>query len=103
MVAFSICLPNNHLPHRQLAGKSGPCAAFRWAERLDLHEGIDSQLSLAVNEDGTQFTVMGNHGIVVFGNTVAEENDQYLIGYKHLDRQKEILDRKGSDYASRVR
>lgn len=30
-------------------------AAFRWAERLDLHEGVANHFSLAVNEDGTQF------------------------------------------------
>lgn len=30
-------------------------AAFRWAERLNLHEGVANHFSLAVNEDGTQF------------------------------------------------
>ncbi len=30
-------------------------AAFRWTERLNMHEGVANHFSLAVNEDGTQF------------------------------------------------
>ena len=30
-------------------------AAFRWAERLNMHEGVANHFSLAVNDDGTQF------------------------------------------------
>ena len=30
-------------------------AAFRWAERLNLHEAVANHFSLAVNENGTKF------------------------------------------------
>ena len=30
-------------------------ASFRWAERINLHEGVANHFSLAVNEDGTEF------------------------------------------------
>lgn len=32
-------------------------AALRWAERLDLHEGIDNHFSVAVDDDGGRFLV----------------------------------------------
>ncbi|OBY27906.1 class II aldolase and adducin N-terminal domain-containing protein [Leisingera sp. JC1] len=35
-------------------------AAFRWTERLDMHEGVANHFSLAVNEDGTQFLMNPN-------------------------------------------
>ncbi|MEM9048604.1 MAG: class II aldolase and adducin N-terminal domain-containing protein [Pseudomonadota bacterium] len=35
-------------------------AAFRWAVREDLHEGVANHFSLAVNEDGTQFLMNPN-------------------------------------------
>lgn len=35
-------------------------AAFRWTERLDLHEAVANHFSLAVNEDGTQFLMNPN-------------------------------------------
>ena len=30
-------------------------AAFRWTEKLNMHEGVANHFSLAVNEDGTKF------------------------------------------------
>ena len=35
-------------------------AAFRWAERLNLHEAVANHFSLAVNEEGTQFLMNPN-------------------------------------------
>lgn len=35
-------------------------AAFRWTERLDMHEAVANHFSLAVNEDGTQFLMNPN-------------------------------------------
>jgi len=35
-------------------------AAFRWTERLNMHEGVANHFSLAVNEDGTQFLMNPN-------------------------------------------
>jgi ribulose-5-phosphate 4-epimerase/fuculose-1-phosphate aldolase len=35
-------------------------ASFRWVERLNMHEAVGNHLSLAVNEDGTQFLMNPN-------------------------------------------
>lgn len=35
-------------------------AAFRWTERLNMHEALANHFSLAVNEDGTQFLMNPN-------------------------------------------
>lgn len=35
-------------------------ASFRWVERLNMHESVGNHLSLAVNEDGTQFLMNPN-------------------------------------------
>ncbi|WP_027259351.1 class II aldolase and adducin N-terminal domain-containing protein [Leisingera aquimarina] len=35
-------------------------AAFRWTERLDMHEAVANHFSLAVNEDGSQFLMNPN-------------------------------------------
>ena len=35
-------------------------AAFRWTERLNLHEAVSNHFSLAVNEDGTRFLMNPN-------------------------------------------
>jgi len=35
-------------------------AAFRWTERLDLHEGVSNHFSLAVNDTGSQFLMNRN-------------------------------------------
>lgn len=35
-------------------------AAFRWAARLNLHEGVANHFSLSVNEDGTKFLMNPN-------------------------------------------
>ncbi|MDA5094959.1 class II aldolase and adducin N-terminal domain-containing protein [Aliiroseovarius sp. KMU-50] len=35
-------------------------AAFRWTERLNLHEAVANHFSLAVNEDGSQFLMNPN-------------------------------------------
>jgi len=45
----------DHWPERvQMA------AAFRWTERLNMHEAVANHFSLAVNEDGTQFLMNPN-------------------------------------------
>jgi ribulose-5-phosphate 4-epimerase/fuculose-1-phosphate aldolase len=35
-------------------------ATFRWAARLNMHEGVANHFSLAVNDDGTQFLINAN-------------------------------------------
>ena len=35
-------------------------AAFRWTERLNMHEGVSHHFSLAVNDDGTRFLMNPN-------------------------------------------
>ncbi len=35
-------------------------AAFRWAERLNMHEGVANHFSLAINDDGTKFLMNPN-------------------------------------------
>lgn len=40
--------------------RSDMAAAFRWAARMNLHEGVANHFSLAVNEDGTQFLMNPN-------------------------------------------
>jgi len=35
-------------------------AAFRWTERLNLHEAVSNHFSLAINEDGSQFLMNRN-------------------------------------------
>ena len=35
-------------------------AAFRWTERLNLHEGVANHFSVAVNDDGSQFLMNPN-------------------------------------------
>ena len=32
-------------------------AAFRWAARFDLHEGVANHFSFSINDDGTKFFV----------------------------------------------
>jgi ribulose-5-phosphate 4-epimerase/fuculose-1-phosphate aldolase len=44
--------------HRQ--ERSDLAAAFRWAARLNFHEGVANHFSVAVNEDGTQFLMNPN-------------------------------------------
>ena len=45
------------LYHRERADLA---AAFRWAARLNFHEGVANHFSVAVNEDGTQFLMNPN-------------------------------------------
>ena len=40
--------------------KADLAAAFRWAARLDLHEGVANHFSFAVNNDGTRFIMNPN-------------------------------------------
>ena len=35
-------------------------AAFRWAERLNMHEGVANHFSFAINDDGTRFLMNPN-------------------------------------------
>lgn len=43
-----------------LAARTDLAAAFRWAARLDLHEGVANHFSLALNDDGTEFLMNPN-------------------------------------------
>ena len=43
--------------HRERADLA---AAFRWAARLNFHEGVANHFSVTVNEDGTQFLMNPN-------------------------------------------
>ena len=36
------------------------CAAFRWAARLNYHEGVANHFSVAINDSGTQFLINPN-------------------------------------------
>ncbi len=49
-------LPN--LPYKQ--ERTDMAAAFRWTERLNMHEGVANHFSLAVNDAGTQFLMNPN-------------------------------------------
>ena len=42
------------------AERSDLAAAFRWAARLNMHEGVANHFSMAVNDDGTQFLMNPN-------------------------------------------
>ena len=42
------------------AERSDLAAAFRWAARLNMHEGVANHFSVAVNDDGTQFLMNPN-------------------------------------------
>ena len=40
--------------------KKDLAAAFRWAERLNLHEAVANHFSVAVNDEGTKFLMNPN-------------------------------------------
>ena len=42
------------------AERSDLAAAFRWAARLNMHEGVANHFSVAVNDDGTKFLMNPN-------------------------------------------
>ena len=46
-------------------------ASFRWAERMNLHEGVANHFSLAVNEEGTEFLM--NPNMWYFSNIKASD------------------------------
>ncbi len=50
--------PRSNIAHWQ--ERIDLAAAFRWTERLNLHEAVSNHFSLAVNEDGTQFLMNPN-------------------------------------------
>lgn len=49
---------SNMLPHWD--ARVDLAAAFRWAARLNMHEGVANHFSFAVNDDGTQFLMNPN-------------------------------------------
>lgn len=51
-------MPRPNLEHWQ--ERIDLAAAFRWTERLNLHEAVSNHFSLSVNEDGTQFLMNPN-------------------------------------------
>ena len=61
-------------------------ASFRWVERLNMHEAVGNHLSLAVNEDGSQFLM--NPNLMHF--SLIKASDLLLINAnepKTLDQQ----------------
>jgi len=48
----------DNLPHEQ--HRIDLAAAFRWTERLNMHEAVANHFSLAVNDDGSQFLMNPN-------------------------------------------
>ena len=51
-------LAGHNLDHRE--ARADLAAAFRWAARMNLHEGVANHFSLAVNNSGTQFLMNPN-------------------------------------------
>ena len=51
-------LAGHNLDHRE--ARADLAAAFRWAARMNLHEGVANHFSLAVNDSGTQFLMNPN-------------------------------------------
>lgn len=58
MAVTSIAQARPNLGHWEQ--RADLAAAFRWTERLGMHEGVANHFSLAVNEDGTQFLMNAN-------------------------------------------
>jgi ribulose-5-phosphate 4-epimerase/fuculose-1-phosphate aldolase len=50
--------PGPNIAHWQ--ARTELAAAFRWTERLNMHEAVANHFSLAVNEDGTEFLMNPN-------------------------------------------
>ncbi|MEM7358657.1 MAG: class II aldolase/adducin family protein [Pseudomonadota bacterium] len=50
--------PTDNLPYYQ--ERVDLAAAFRWTERLNMHEAVANHFSLSVNEDGTKFLMNPN-------------------------------------------
>ena len=58
MTATATQLRPNTLDHWQ--ERVDLAAAFRWTERLNMHEGVANHFSVSVNDDGTQFLMNPN-------------------------------------------
>jgi ribulose-5-phosphate 4-epimerase/fuculose-1-phosphate aldolase len=58
MTATATPLRPNTLDHWQ--ERVDLAAAFRWTERLNMHEGVANHFSVSVNDDGTQFLMNPN-------------------------------------------
>jgi ribulose-5-phosphate 4-epimerase/fuculose-1-phosphate aldolase len=58
MTATATPLRPNRLDHWQ--ERVDLAAAFRWTERLNMHEGVANHFSVSVNDDGTQFLMNPN-------------------------------------------
>ncbi len=58
MAVTSIAQARPNLGHWEQ--RADLAAAFRWTERLGMHEGVANHFSLAVNEEGTQFLMNAN-------------------------------------------
>ncbi len=55
---MSVTDPRPNMDHWQ--ERVDMAAAFRWTERLNMHEGVANHFSLAVNREGTQFLMNPN-------------------------------------------
>ncbi|MEM7044971.1 MAG: class II aldolase and adducin N-terminal domain-containing protein [Pseudomonadota bacterium] len=56
----TIATPIHHNQPTHWAERVDLAAAFRWTERLNMHEGVANHFSMAVNESGTQFLMNPN-------------------------------------------
>ena len=52
--------PNAHHNIAHWQARVDLAATFRWAARLNMHEGVANHFSLAVNDDGTRFLMNAN-------------------------------------------
>lgn len=55
---MSVTQLNRNMDHWQ--ERVDLAAAFRWAARLNMHEGVANHFSLSINDDGTQFLMNPN-------------------------------------------
>jgi ribulose-5-phosphate 4-epimerase/fuculose-1-phosphate aldolase len=58
MVALASVKSGHNMQHWQ--ERVDLAAAFRWTERLNMHEAVSNHFSLAVSEDGSQFLMNAN-------------------------------------------
>ena len=56
----TIATPLHHNQPEHWAERVDLAAAFRWTERLDMHEGVANHFSVAVNDGGTRFLMNPN-------------------------------------------
>ena len=81
-----IKITENHLSNdNYLEERKDMAAAFRWAERSNLHEAVANHFRLAVNAEGTQFLMNPNMFIFYNCNVRTKIHNDYYIGYVFED------------------